>query len=96
RFDTSAGNHIKEILLKLNLLDLRILKDGGEGPTRSDEMLKLKNFKKDALLKISSQIKKVKDTSQSLKSMITTPYSQENEKKKEVYEHKNEDLHSML
>ncbi|GKE64826.1 hypothetical protein Tco_1518987, partial [Tanacetum coccineum] len=31
RFDTSAGNHVKEILLKLNLPDHRILKDGGEG-----------------------------------------------------------------
>ncbi|GKA91200.1 hypothetical protein Tco_0813070 [Tanacetum coccineum] len=31
RFYTSAGNHVKEILLKLNLLDHRILKDGGEG-----------------------------------------------------------------
>nr|GFB02261.1 hypothetical protein [Tanacetum cinerariifolium] len=30
RFDTSAGNHVKEILLKLNLPDHRILKDGGE------------------------------------------------------------------
>ncbi|GJW90559.1 hypothetical protein Tco_0168112 [Tanacetum coccineum] len=31
RFDTSAGNPIKEILLKLNLPDHRILKDRGEG-----------------------------------------------------------------
>ncbi|GJR23086.1 hypothetical protein Tco_0971613 [Tanacetum coccineum] len=31
RFDTSAGNHVKEILHKLNLPDHRILKDGGEG-----------------------------------------------------------------
>nr|GEV87739.1 hypothetical protein [Tanacetum cinerariifolium] len=31
RFNTSAGNHVKEILLKLNLPDHRILKDGGEG-----------------------------------------------------------------
>ncbi|GKC15077.1 hypothetical protein Tco_1011859 [Tanacetum coccineum] len=31
RFDTSARNPIKEILLKLNLPDHRILKDGGEG-----------------------------------------------------------------
>ncbi|GKC10773.1 hypothetical protein Tco_1007555 [Tanacetum coccineum] len=28
RFDTSAGNPVKEILLKLNLPDHRILKDG--------------------------------------------------------------------
>ncbi|GJV12056.1 hypothetical protein Tco_1353597 [Tanacetum coccineum] len=30
-FETSAGNPVKEILLKLNLPDHRILKDGGEG-----------------------------------------------------------------
>ncbi|GJZ58283.1 hypothetical protein Tco_0613777, partial [Tanacetum coccineum] len=31
RFYTLAGNPVKEILLKLNLPDHRILKDGGEG-----------------------------------------------------------------
>ncbi|GJX86114.1 putative peptidase S10, serine carboxypeptidase, alpha/beta hydrolase [Tanacetum coccineum] len=31
RFDTSTGNPVKQILLKLNLPDHRILKDGGEG-----------------------------------------------------------------
>ncbi|GJW76494.1 hypothetical protein Tco_0138176 [Tanacetum coccineum] len=50
RFDTLAGNHVKEILLKLNLPDHRILKDGGDGTC--DEVLKLKNLKKDALLKL--------------------------------------------
>nr|GEV78421.1 uncharacterized mitochondrial protein AtMg00810-like [Tanacetum cinerariifolium] len=68
-----AGNPVKEILLKLNLPDHRILKDGGkvkefqrsfhhsdtEPLSRSDEVLMLKNFKKDASLKLSSyQIKK--------------------------------------
>ncbi|GJU40332.1 hypothetical protein Tco_1193289 [Tanacetum coccineum] len=38
RLNTSAGNPVKEILLKLNL------------PDHSDEVLKLKNFKKDATL----------------------------------------------
>ncbi|GJU14436.1 hypothetical protein Tco_1142402 [Tanacetum coccineum] len=60
-FYTSAGNPVKEILLKLNLPDHRILKDGGEDfrysdterLSRSDEVLKLKNFKKDATLKLS-------------------------------------------
>ncbi|GJZ43400.1 hypothetical protein Tco_0590655 [Tanacetum coccineum] len=33
RFDTSAGNPVKEILLKLNLPDHRILKDGHGGRT---------------------------------------------------------------
>nr|GEW76154.1 hypothetical protein [Tanacetum cinerariifolium] len=58
RFYTSAGNPVKEILLKLNLSDHRILKDGGEAPVHvsrlslSDEVLKLKNFKKDTLSKL--------------------------------------------
>ncbi|GKB19421.1 hypothetical protein Tco_0853344, partial [Tanacetum coccineum] len=57
---------VKEILLKLNLPNHRILKDGGEVKefqrsfrhsdterlSRSDEVLKLKNFKKDATLKL--------------------------------------------
>ncbi|GJV87964.1 hypothetical protein Tco_1531902 [Tanacetum coccineum] len=65
-FYTSAGNPVKEILLKLNLPDHRKLKDGGEVKefqrsfchsdterlSRSDEVLKLKNFKKDATLKL--------------------------------------------
>ncbi|GJX96699.1 hypothetical protein Tco_0352497, partial [Tanacetum coccineum] len=66
RFYTSTGNPVKEILLKLNLPDHRILKDRGEVKEfqrsfhhsdterlyRSDEVLKLKNLKKDALLKL--------------------------------------------
>ncbi|GJY64213.1 hypothetical protein Tco_0465673 [Tanacetum coccineum] len=65
-FYTSAGNPIKEILLKLNLPDHRLFKDGGgvkefqrsfrhsdtERLSQSDEVLKLKNFKKDATLKL--------------------------------------------
>ncbi|GJS86419.1 hypothetical protein Tco_0769055 [Tanacetum coccineum] len=69
RFYTSAGNPVKEILLKLNLPDHRsILMDSKmvvkymfqdfrysdtERLSRSDEVLKLKNFKKDATLKLS-------------------------------------------
>ncbi|GJZ32448.1 hypothetical protein Tco_0577884, partial [Tanacetum coccineum] len=67
RFYTSAGNPVKEILFKLNMPDHRILKDGcevnefqrslhhshTERISRSDEVLKLKNFKKDATLKLS-------------------------------------------
>ncbi|GJX24638.1 hypothetical protein Tco_0230934 [Tanacetum coccineum] len=61
RFYTSAGYPVKEILLKLNLPDHRILKDGSEDfrysdterLSRSDEVLKLMNFKKDATLKLS-------------------------------------------
>ncbi|GJS70767.1 hypothetical protein Tco_0703608 [Tanacetum coccineum] len=63
-FYTSAGNPVNEILLKLNLSDHRILKDGGEVKeiqrsfrhsdterlSRSDEVLKLNNFKKDAAI----------------------------------------------
>ncbi|GJR09676.1 hypothetical protein Tco_0792328 [Tanacetum coccineum] len=61
RFYTSAGNPVKEILLKLNLPDHRKLKDGGkdfrysdtERLSRSNEVIKLKNFKKYATLKLS-------------------------------------------
>ncbi|GJZ44430.1 hypothetical protein Tco_0591685 [Tanacetum coccineum] len=67
RFNTTAGNPVKKILLKLNLSDHRsILTDRKmvvEVPdfrysdtthlSRSVEVLKLKNFKKDATLKLS-------------------------------------------
>ncbi|GJZ65619.1 hypothetical protein Tco_0622315 [Tanacetum coccineum] len=62
RIYTSAGNQfVKEILLNWNLLIHKIHKDGGEDfrysdterLSRSDEVLKLKNFKKDATLKLS-------------------------------------------
>ncbi|GKA49725.1 hypothetical protein Tco_0742798 [Tanacetum coccineum] len=55
RFYTSAGNPVKEILLKLNLPDHRIhfRYSDTERLSRSDEVLKLKNFKKDATLKLS-------------------------------------------
>ncbi|GJZ17661.1 retrovirus-related pol polyprotein from transposon TNT 1-94 [Tanacetum coccineum] len=56
-FYTSAGNPVKEILLKLNLPDHRIHKDGGEDFATavnhtsflSDKVLKSKNFKEEAL-----------------------------------------------
>ncbi|GJW43858.1 hypothetical protein Tco_0072657 [Tanacetum coccineum] len=60
RFNTTAGNPVKKILLKLNLSDHRLFKDG-DGDfrysdtthlSRSVEVLKLKNFKKDATLKL--------------------------------------------
>ncbi|GKE25181.1 hypothetical protein Tco_1436693 [Tanacetum coccineum] len=102
-FNTTAGNLVKEILPKLNLPDYRILKDGGEVKefqrsfrhsdterlSRSDEVLKLKNFKKenfkkDATLKLfkndaqDHNVKyKFKEQAQSKKSMITTTYLQE-------------------
>ncbi|GJX47207.1 BTB/POZ domain-containing protein [Tanacetum coccineum] len=61
RFNTTAGNPVKKILLKLNLSDHRKLKEGGEDfrysdterLSRNDEVLKSKNFKKDATLKLS-------------------------------------------
>ncbi|GJS80376.1 hypothetical protein Tco_0730257, partial [Tanacetum coccineum] len=61
RFNTTAGNPVKKILLKLNLSDHRLFKDGGGDfrysdtthLSRSVEVLKLKNFKKDATLKLS-------------------------------------------
>ncbi|GJU35969.1 hypothetical protein Tco_1184323 [Tanacetum coccineum] len=93
RFNTSAGNPVKEILLKLNLPDHRILKDRGEVKefqrsfrhsdterlSRSDEVLKLKNLKKDATLKLfkstnqeRSHSRQDKEQAQDLKSLITT------------------------
>ncbi|GJW04725.1 hypothetical protein Tco_1563581 [Tanacetum coccineum] len=64
RFNTSAGNPVKKILLKLNLSDHRLCKmvveymfqDFRYSDTthlsRSVKVLKLKNFKKDATLKL--------------------------------------------
>ncbi|GKB92291.1 hypothetical protein Tco_0964563, partial [Tanacetum coccineum] len=60
RFNTTAGNPVKKILLKLNLSDHRLFKDGGGDfrysdtthLSRSVDVLKLKNFKKDATLKL--------------------------------------------
>ncbi|GJT97634.1 hypothetical protein Tco_1093152 [Tanacetum coccineum] len=65
RFYTSAGNPVKEILLKLNLPDHRKLKDGGEDA--QDHILTYK-------LKIKEQARSSKDkgTISSLKSKITT------------------------
>nr|GEU79558.1 zinc finger, CCHC-type [Tanacetum cinerariifolium] len=59
-----VGNLIKEILLKLNQPDHRFIltnsKSDTERLSQSDEVLKLKNFKKDASLKLLRyQIKKV-------------------------------------
>nr|GEX80646.1 putative homeodomain-like protein [Tanacetum cinerariifolium] len=100
RFNTSAGNHVKEILLKLNLPDHRILKDGGEdqeryenvGPklTSTQDGTVYKMAKRDyAWLMISRSSRshscQIKDTSQSLKSMITTPYSQDNVEEHSIY-----------
>ncbi|GJX05431.1 hypothetical protein Tco_0191347 [Tanacetum coccineum] len=68
RFNTTAGNPVKKILLKLNLSDHSYVKmwvsikvkefqrsfrhSDTERLSRSDEVLKLKNFKKDATLKL--------------------------------------------
>ncbi|GJU03888.1 hypothetical protein Tco_1114226, partial [Tanacetum coccineum] len=60
RFNTTTENPVKRLFLKLNLSDHRILKDGGGDfrysdtvhLSQSDEVLKLKNFKKDATLKL--------------------------------------------
>ncbi|GJY71879.1 hypothetical protein Tco_0475582 [Tanacetum coccineum] len=77
RFYTSARNPVKEILLKLNLPDHRNVSGGEvkefqssfrhsdtERLSRSDEVLKLKNFKKDATLKLF-QVNKSKEWSMS-------------------------------
>ncbi|GKF55589.1 hypothetical protein Tco_0165929, partial [Tanacetum coccineum] len=73
-FNTTTGNSVKKILLQLNLSDHRILKDGGgvkevqrsfrhsdtERLSRSDKVLKLKNFKKDATLKLFKSTNQVR------------------------------------
>ncbi|GJS72520.1 hypothetical protein Tco_0705361 [Tanacetum coccineum] len=75
RFDTSAGDPVKKILLKLNLPDHKsILMD-------SKMEVKLKNFKKDATLKLfkstnqercsRSHSRQDKEQAQDIKSMIT-------------------------
>ncbi|GJS46416.1 putative ribonuclease H-like domain-containing protein [Tanacetum coccineum] len=38
RFNTTAGNPVKKILLKLNLSDHRLFKDGGGGECQKDEL----------------------------------------------------------
>ncbi|GKC98597.1 hypothetical protein Tco_1168872, partial [Tanacetum coccineum] len=56
----TAGNPVKKILPKLNLSDHRLIKDGGGDfrysdtarLSRSVNLLKLKNFKKDTTLKL--------------------------------------------
>ncbi|GJY25190.1 hypothetical protein Tco_0399916, partial [Tanacetum coccineum] len=75
RFYTSAGNPIKEILLKLNLPDHRILKDGGE-VKEPQERCNIKAFQDNISRKVFkitfSHSSQDKGTSSSLKSMITT------------------------
>ncbi|GJV49765.1 hypothetical protein Tco_1439977 [Tanacetum coccineum] len=66
RFDTSAVNHVKDILLKLNLPDHRILKDGGEGVTL--KLLKSTNQERCS----RSHSRQATDQAQDLKSTITT------------------------
>ncbi|GKD89273.1 hypothetical protein Tco_1364780, partial [Tanacetum coccineum] len=85
RFDTSAGNPVKEILLKLNLPDHRIFKDGGEeryehvGPevTSSRDGKVYKMAKQDYAWLMISRCSRLhssqdKGTSSHQKSMITT------------------------
>nr|GEX25934.1 hypothetical protein [Tanacetum cinerariifolium] len=85
KIHTLAVYHVKESLLKLNLLDHRTLKDGGKGtcfqlsqrfiaacsyPTINDEVLKLKNFKKDAS-KSSQVIKSRKESTIPLNEIVS-------------------------
>ncbi|GKC36366.1 hypothetical protein Tco_1048750 [Tanacetum coccineum] len=64
RFDTPARNNVKKILLKLNLSDHRsILTDSKEylKMVMERQSVKVKKFKKDALLKIFKIIKSRKE-----------------------------------
>ncbi|GJU72418.1 reverse transcriptase domain-containing protein [Tanacetum coccineum] len=87
-FNTTAGNPVKKILLKLNLSDHRLFKDGGGDFRYSDtthlsqsvEVLKLKNFKKDATLKLSKSTNQERyfqipiDPQDQEKTTFTCPY----------------------
>ncbi|GJY17005.1 hypothetical protein Tco_0387427 [Tanacetum coccineum] len=78
RFDTSAGNPVKEILLKLSLPDHRIFKDGGEDVTSARDGKVYKMVIRDyAWLTISRS------------SKITSMSRQKHLLKSEVYNHYN-------
>ncbi|GJV42282.1 hypothetical protein Tco_1420722 [Tanacetum coccineum] len=87
-----AGNPVKEILLKLNLPDHRILKDGGEDfrysdterLSRSDEVLKLKNFKKDATLKLFKSTNQESSWLGTIKSVRSEIHEQSTELRLEI------------
>ncbi|GJW54409.1 hypothetical protein Tco_0098494 [Tanacetum coccineum] len=110
KFNTTAGNPVKKILLKLNLSDHRsILTDLQDTYRMVGKRVTVNKMAR--FIKIATRLRLVDDlkmlkitfyhtnqdkgTSSSLKSNITTSYSQD-KKKKEVCEHKNEDLHSMI
>ncbi|GKE01467.1 hypothetical protein Tco_1389450, partial [Tanacetum coccineum] len=77
-FDTSAGNPVKEILLKLSLPDHRIFKDGGEDVTSAQDGKVYKMAIRDyAGLMISRS------------SKITSMSRQKNLLKSKVYNHYN-------
>ncbi|GJX11918.1 retrovirus-related pol polyprotein from transposon TNT 1-94 [Tanacetum coccineum] len=72
-FYTSAGNPVKEILLKLNLPDHRKLKDGGVKPsTSASESQPSGNTKKDKILQTqsSTQMNKVEAHPRKVKSSL--------------------------
>ncbi|GKC98724.1 hypothetical protein Tco_1168999, partial [Tanacetum coccineum] len=78
-FNTTAGNPVKKILLKLNLSDHRLFKDGGgdfrysdnERLSQSDEVLKLTNLKKDVALKFFKST--IQERYEHVGSEITNP-----------------------
>ncbi|GJT39617.1 hypothetical protein Tco_0939482 [Tanacetum coccineum] len=103
RFYTSAGNPVKDIILKLNLPDHRKLKDGGEGmsmlvqKSQVHKMVKSQDGEMRLCLVDDLKVFKItislttqdKGTSSCLKSKDTTTYSQD--KRHEVYELKTKD-----
>ncbi|GKC92639.1 hypothetical protein Tco_1158081 [Tanacetum coccineum] len=60
RFNTTAGNPVKKILLKLNLSDHRLFKDGGGGP-RSHSPQGGKNYKMAQSLCLVDDLKMLQD-----------------------------------
>ncbi|GJZ60252.1 hypothetical protein Tco_0616068 [Tanacetum coccineum] len=81
RFYTSAGNPVKEILLKLNLPDHRILKDGSEGYESSfeDGSSKEPNVARGRRKKKSKKDYELGELEETMKNAITNIAAQENQ-----------------
>ncbi|GJT37526.1 zinc finger, CCHC-type containing protein [Tanacetum coccineum] len=75
RFDTSAGNPVKEILLKLNLPDHRIFKDGGEEELTLVELASHLRIEESLRVQDSDKLKRNNVASPSVINMVeqTTP-----------------------
>ncbi|GJX17014.1 hypothetical protein Tco_0217846 [Tanacetum coccineum] len=85
RFNTTAGNPVKKILLKLNLSDHRILKDGGGDMSMSVQ--KLQVHKMARFIKIATRLRMVDDLKMLKITMSNT--SSRNKLNPEINDHYN-------